>query len=517
MPHSETPDRRTASLPATEEALRVTEDRLRLAMAAGRFGIWEWEIPTGRVFWSPEIFQILEIDPREFTGAVEQFNQLVHPEDRERFQGQVDRALRGEGDFEIELRVVHPHGGIGWMMNRGTVVRDAAGAPLRMVGIISDVTERKQAIEILHESEQRFRNMADHSPVMIWITDRDGSCIYLNRRWYEITGQSEDEALGYGWLEAVHPEDRKRSKEIFLRAVERQEDFLVEYRLRRRDGVYRWCIDSAVPRLGPDGSYLGYIGSVIDITERKKVEDALREADQRKNDFLAMLSHELRNPLGPIRNAVHFLRLSGPPEPQLARAFDMIDRQVKHMSRLIDELLDVSRIARGRIVLRKDRCDLCRIVRDTSEDYRNTLEASGLSFEIRISSKPLWTCGDETRLAQVVSNVLHNAGKFTETGGRVTVSLEDGRDGTAVLRVRDTGIGIAPAMLPRLFEPFSLEERGKDRSRGGLGLGLTLVKGLVELHGGTVTAASPGLGHGTEITVRLPLDPDVCEDREEIV
>jgi PAS domain S-box-containing protein len=514
MTDPEDHDHRTIASSA-EEALRVSEDRLRLIMAAGRFGIWEWDISTGRVSWSPEIFQILEADPRELTGTVDELDQLFHPDDRKRFQSHVDRALRGEGDFEAELRVVRPRGGIGWVMNRGTVVRGADGAPLRLVGIIADVTERKQATEILHESEQRFRNMADHSPVMIWITDHDGSCVYLNRRWYELTGQGENEGLGYGWLNALHPDDRERAEESFLRAVEHHEDFRLDYRLRRRDGVYRWCIDSATPRLGEDGAYLGYIGSVIDITERKAIEDALREADQRKNSFLAMLSHELRNPLGPIRNAVHFLRLSGPPEPALARAFDMIDRQVVHMSRLVDELLDVSRIARGRIVLRKDRCDLCRIVRETAEDYRNTLEADGLTFEIQTPSEPLWTCGDETRLAQVVSNILHNAGKFTESGGRVTVSLADSGDGAAVLRVLDTGIGVAPAMLGRLFEPFSHEDRSQDRSRGGLGLGLALVKGLAELHGGTVSAASEGLGRGTEIAVRLPLDPGACEDREE--
>jgi signal transduction histidine kinase/DNA-binding response OmpR family regulator len=232
----------------------------------------------------------------------------------------------------------------------------------------------------------------------------------------------------------------------------------------------------------------------------------IQEADRRKNDFLAMLAHELRNPLAPIRNAVQILRLIGMHNMDLQQARDMIDRQVTHMARLIDDLLDMSRLSRGKILLRKEQLDLVQLVRDTVEDYRSMLEATDLRIHLRLPSGPLYLQGDPTRLAQVVGNVLHNASKFTDSGGEVFVTLIEAADHTgATLSVRDTGIGVGPAMLARMFDTFTQADAGLDRSRGGLGLGLALVKGLVELHGGEVQALSEGVGEGTEIVIRLPL------------
>jgi len=234
---------------------------------------------------------------------------------------------------------------------------------------------------------------------------------------------------------------------------------------------------------------------------------SIQEADRRKNEFLAMLAHELRTPLAPIRNAVQLMRKTGLQEPQLGQARDMIDRQATHMARLIDDLLDMSRISQGKILLRKEPLDLTGLVRATAEDYRVSLEKTGLSLTVAIPTEPLLLEGDPTRLGQVLGNVLHNAGKFTDPGGSVTVRLgREGESNTARLSVRDSGIGIEPDMLARVFETFSQADRSLDRSRGGLGLGLSLVKGLVEQHGGAVEAYSAGLGRGTEVVIRLPLD-----------
>jgi signal transduction histidine kinase/DNA-binding response OmpR family regulator len=234
----------------------------------------------------------------------------------------------------------------------------------------------------------------------------------------------------------------------------------------------------------------------------------IREGDRRKSEFLTMLAHELRNPMAPIRNAVQILRLTRSQEPHLVRARDMIDRQVTHMSRLIDDLLDMSRLSRGKILLRKEPLDLVQLVQATVEDYRSMLSQSGLKVQVHLPTEPMATVGDPTRLAQVVGNVLHNAGKFTDAGGEVALTLRSSDDGRwAVLCVHDTGIGIAPAMLANLFEPFSQADNSLDRTRGGLGLGLALVRGLVDLHDGDVRIASPGVGLGTEIIIRLPLVP----------
>ncbi len=266
----------------------------------------------------------------------------------------------------------------------------------------------------------------------------------------------------------------------------------------------------------------------------------IQQEDERKNQFLAMLAHELRNPLAPIRNAVHVLKIGGAPEPMRHEARDMIDRQVRHMARLVDDLLDMSRLARGKIYLRKERLDLTALVRDTLADYRSLLADGGLDLRVELPDEPVYVEGDATRLAQVLGNVLHNASKFTDRGGRVAVRLaaaedpQTGRQGdketsrqgdkdtadvslspcllvspsvfspSVLLTVRDTGIGMDRAMLERIFDTFSQADSSLDRSRGGLGLGLALVRGLVQLHGGEVSASSAGLGQGTEIAIRLP-------------
>ncbi|QEL15573.1 response regulator [Limnoglobus roseus] len=249
------------------------------------------------------------------------------------------------------------------------------------------------------------------------------------------------------------------------------------------------------------------VATVNALLRVRRAEQALRDADRRKDEFLAMLAHELRNPLAPIRTAVEVLKMRDATDPPIRRVREIVDRQVSHMSRLIDDLLDVSRIARGKVALQRGRCDFARIVRDTAEDYRGTLEVEKLRLDVRTPDAPVWVSGDHTRLAQVVGNVLHNARKFTDAGGRVQVTVEADA-GAAVVTVTDTGIGMDEDTLRQVFEPFAQADRSLDRSRGGLGLGLALVKGLVELHGGEVRAASDGIGRGSSFTIRLPLDND---------
>jgi signal transduction histidine kinase/DNA-binding response OmpR family regulator len=233
---------------------------------------------------------------------------------------------------------------------------------------------------------------------------------------------------------------------------------------------------------------------------------SIQDADRRKDEFLAMLAHELRNPLAPIRNAVQLLRVVSPESDDLQQARDLIDRQVTHLVRLVDDLLDATRIARGKVELRKERCDVSRIVRQVAEDYRPLFADSGLTLVVDVAEEPIWVDGDPTRLTQIVSNLLNNASKFTDRGGDVAVGLDRQADGRrATLRVRDTGIGIDPRMLSSIFDVFVQADRSLERVRGGLGLGLSLVKGLVDLHGGDVLANSGGLGRGAEFVVHLPL------------
>ncbi len=261
------------------------------------------------------------------------------------------------------------------------------------------------------------------------------------------------------------------------------------------------------------GSALGALFRLTDVTERRQLEEELRrhaeqlaEADRRKDAFLATLGHELRNPLAAILSATQLLRHAGSSQAEAERARDVVDRQVKHLGRLIDDLLDVARIARGRLRLRLERLDLAQLVRVTVADYGRTLEAARLTLDLDVPAESVWVKGDSTRLAQVVGNLLGNAAKFTDSRGQVAVRLTVARAShRAVVTVRDTGIGIETGLLPSVFEPFTQAERGLDRSGGGLGLGLALVRGIVRLHGGEVSAASDGPGQGATFTFWIPL------------
>jgi CheY-like chemotaxis protein len=252
----------------------------------------------------------------------------------------------------------------------------------------------------------------------------------------------------------------------------------------------------------PSGERLIFL-SVSDLTEQRRAEAALREADRRKDEFLGMLSHELRNPLAPIRNSTYILQHAQPGSEQARHAQVVIQRQTEHLTRLVDDLLDVTRIARGKIELRRDRVDLREVVSRAAEDFRLILRDRSVRFEVVLSDEKLWAHADATRITQIVGNLLHNASKFTRHGDAVSLSVEaDGSD--AVIRVRDTGAGIDAALLPHLFDPFVQGERTLARTEGGLGLGLALVKGIAELHGGSVEARSAGKGKGAEFAVRLP-------------
>jgi len=244
--------------------------------------------------------------------------------------------------------------------------------------------------------------------------------------------------------------------------------------------------------------------------EERAKREAAEEADRRKDEFLGMLAHELRNPLGPIRNAAQVLHLTKDKDERFNQLKDIIDRQVTHMSRLIDDLLDATRLARGQILLRKERCNLSKIVGQTAEDYRNIFDASGIELKVTLPSTPLWVNGDPTRLVQIIGNLLHNAHKFSDPGGLITVQLEQNSDGkTGIISVQDTGIGIDPKILPYVFEVFRQGDQGLDRSRGGLGLGLSLAMGLVKLHNGEMKAESPGIGKGAKFSIKLPLESNI--------
>ncbi|HYG77342.1 MAG TPA: PAS domain S-box protein [Planctomycetota bacterium] len=374
-----------------------------------------------------------------------------------------------------------------------------------VVCYLADVSARVEAEARLRESERRFRELADAMPQMVWTARGDGTFDYFNQRWAEFSGLNHLKLSTDNWTHVLHPDDLQPALDAWQRCLASGRPFEIEYRIREAaSGEYKWHLGRALPIRDERGSVLRWIGTCTNIEPQKETENALKAADRHKDQFLAMLAHELRNPLAPIRNAAEYLRKREAADAACTRVTDIIVRQVDHMTHLVDDLLDMSRIARGKIDLHLELIDLIEVVRTAAEDHRTLLESKGLSLNIEICSGRLWVRGDRVRLSQVLGNVLHNAAKFTDSGGNVRIRVYRAND-SANVAVRDSGIGMSAQTLDSIFSPFVQADETLDRSRGGLGLGLALAKGLVELHKGKMEAMSDGLGRGSEFVYTLPL------------
>ncbi len=381
-------------------------------------------------------------------------------------------------------------------------MRDTTGRVVGAINMLIDVTEIKQAEAALRTSEERFRLLADTVPSIVWTAAPDGTITFASEQWYSYTGLSPEENAR-GWVDRVlHPDDRDRCVKHWTDALSLATQYSIEVRNRRHDGEYRWFLTRAVPVRDDSGTVVAWFGSSTDIHDYKTAQNALQDADRRKDDFLAMLGHELRNPLAPIRNAAQILSSSDPNERRWAR--DVIDRQSRHLVRLVDDLLDVSRITRGKIVLRRETIDLRSPVTQALEACRLCIENRRQPLEVCQPSHAVMVSADSARVIQIVQNLLNNASKFTPHAGRIRLAVEC-HGGEARIIVRDSGRGIAPQMLKRIFEPFAQADGMTDSAAGGLGIGLALVRNLADIHGGRVQASSDGPGKGSEFIVHLPL------------
>lgn len=373
-----------------------------------------------------------------------------------------------------------------------------------VVGHCWEALERARVTRTLRESEAQFRQLADCMPQIVWTARPDGYVDYYNERWYEFTGATRDAGGDESWGPILHPEDVQLCMDVWYTSVKSGKPYEIEYRFKdQKTGEYRWFMGRALPIRDDQDRIIRWIGTCTDIDESKKSEQALKDGDRRKNEFLATLAHELRNPLAPIRNAIQILNRIGSPDPAAQAARDIVDRQVKQMVRLIDDLLDVSRITRGKLELRRERVALAPVVELALESSRPHIEASGHLLSVSLPPQEIFLNADPVRLSQVFSNLLINSAKYTENGGHIWLTAQ--RDGSdLVVKIKDNGIGISPQHIPKLFEMFSQVSSTTDRSQGGLGIGLALVRGLVEMHDGSITARSEGRGKGSEFSVRLP-------------
>ena len=379
--------------------------------------------------------------------------------------------------------------------------------------VFRDITERRRAERQRADDEARIRSVLNHVLDGIIAIDESGTVEAFNPAAERLFGYRAEEIIGKN-VRTLMPEPFHGQHDGYLANYLRTGEAKIigigrEVEGRRKDGT-TFPMDLAVSEFWLSTRRY-FTGIVRDITERKRIEKEmhglvtrLQDADRRKDEFLATLAHELRNPLAPIRNAVQVLLMKGPPDPDLKWSREVIDRQVHHMARLLDDLLDVSRISHDKLELRKEQIELSAVIQMAVETSRPLIDSGGVELTVTLPVEPVVVDADPMRLAQVFSNLLNNAAKFTETGGHIHLTgVREGSD--VAVSVKDDGMGIAGEMLPRVFDVFSQAKRGSERSQDGLGVGLSLVRGLVELHGGSVVARSDGPGRGSEFVVRLPV------------
>ncbi len=455
--------------------LRDQAELLHLAHDA----IFTWTFERGIESWNVGAEELYGYRADEASGkSVSELLGTVFPVP----WSEIERTLRAGGLWTGELRHTRKDGRVLTVAVKLQLLRAEDGAE-RVLEATHDVTERKEA----RERAEWLARFPRENPDPVMRIARDGTVLYANEAATRFLGTTPGSDVS------------GRLAELVARAIEGGGRVRAE--LEQGGTVF-------ATNLVATGDEVNLYAQ--DVTARKAAEDALREAnerlrelDRRKDEFLAMLSHELRNPLAPIRNAIAILEHATPAGTQATRAKAVIRRQVDHMARLVGDLLDVARIARGKIEIEPGPMDLVALVQRSAEDHRALMYERGVSLSVELPGQPAWVHGDATRLTQVVGNLLQNAAKFTEHGGRVAIGVE-AADGVATVRVRDTGVGMAPELLGQIFEPFVQADRSLARSQGGLGLGLALVKGIVQMHGGEVHAESEGPGRGATFVVRLP-------------
>jgi len=625
----------------SEEALRASEERFRMAADAFDGIIYEWDARTNRVERSSGLFAITGFRPEEAEPSGNWWWSRVHPDD---FDG-AERAFLASVEcgaplWDAEYRVRHRDGSYRTVWDRARTIYDDRGRPARIVGCTIDITEHRRAIAALQETERRFRKLADSNVIGVIFGDVHGGIRYANDEYLRILGYSRDEFESdrVGWASVTPPDwlpvderaiaqakggdgacapyekeyvrkdgtrisvlvgftlfgeeetvafildisERKRAEAALRESEERlslaiegsrlgmwdwdlrsghvlwnrhheaifgyepgqplrdyrdfadrlspddlqaiEADFReamdarTEYRFTHRviwpSGTIRWVEGHGRFYYDADGRPVRSLGILTDITDLKRAEELLREADRRKDEFLAMLAHELRNPLSALSNAFRLLRLPALADHDRQSAYDIAERQLHNLVRLIDDLLDVARISTGKIHLKKARLDAAMVVARAVESVRPFIEAQGHELTVSVEGGPLPLECDPTRLEQILANLLNNAAKYTDEGGRIWLSAGT-EGGEVVIRVRDNGVGIAPEMQPKLFDLFAQVDTSVDRSHGGLGIGLAIVRMLVEMHGGRVSATSEGPGKGSEFTIRLSLSPHEADTGSE--
>lgn len=509
-------DRRIA-----EDAYQRNREQMELVVRGANVGVWYCPLPFDELIWDDKVKEHFHLPP-DARVSIETFYERLHPEDRERTREAIATSIEARTHYDIDYRTVSPDGSTTkWIRAVGRAFYGADGTPTRFDGVTSDVSERMLAEIAVREREERYRLATRATNDVVWDWDLRTDEIHWNEALATRYGHVIAEAASaHFWEEHIHPEDRERvvrgiGEAIATAGREHWED---EYRFAHADGSYADVLDRGFVFRDGQGGAVRMIGAMHDLTERKRAERdreriieaeraARSEAERQshmKDEFLATLSHELRTPLNAILGWSQLTLARADLDPSITKALEVVVRNARTQSRIIDDLLDMSRMLSGKVSLDVVPLAIGPLVEASFETVRPTAEAKGVQLLLEPNvADAVQVVGDASRLQQMMWNLLSNAVKFTNRGGRVVVSATT--EGESVtIRVRDEGAGIAPDFLPFVFDRFRQADGSITRQHGGLGLGLSIVKRVAELHGGTVTASSDGLGKGATFEVALP-------------
>jgi PAS domain S-box-containing protein len=499
----------------SERQLRELSQRLTYHVDNSPLAVIEWGPDMRLIRWSRSAERVFGWRADEVLGKRMEDFRWIYPEDvaqvsvvsAELSGGDNPRRFSANRNYRKDGSVVDCE----WY---NSSLLDESGHLRSILSLVLDVTERTRAEEALRQSERLYRGIGESIDYGIWVCAPDGRNTYASESFLKLVGLTQEQCSNFGWGDVLHPDDAERTIAAWQECVRTGGTWDIEHRVRGVDGRWHPILARGVPVKNERGEVVCWAGINLDITQLKQAEAnlrereaALREVDNQKNRFLAVLSHELRNPLTPITNSLYILDRVAPGGEQASRAKAVIARQVSQLTRLVDDLLDVTRVVSGKLGLQRARFDLALLLRRTADDHRAGFADAGVTLDLRVGREPVWMVGDESRMAQATGNLLGNAAKFTEPGGRVALALElDPATATGVILVQDTGMGIHAELMHRIFEPFVQADSSLDRTKSGLGLGLALVKSVIELHGGTVEAHSNGPGQGAEFVIRVPVE-----------
>jgi PAS domain S-box-containing protein len=493
-------------LQAAHREVQISEAKVRLAMNAANMRVIDWALPA-----------LDDVSNDQLAGEGNDAAVVLrdlHPADRAAFLRQLRLHGTGRHPVYVQARTRGAADDDWRCIELVASSEQEGGGEVRIVGVLRDITEQERARQELEKSQLRFKQLADAMPQIVYLLDAERKVVYLNKGWKEYTGHEAAESAD---VEALIPqEDLQKLLAAWDQSAPQRQPYSLEFRLRSRAGELRWFLRRTAPMLNEDGSVDLWVGTSTDIHDQKQAQLALLEADRRKNEFLAMLAHELRNPLAPIMNISAILDLKAGDSTAVQQMTGILKRQSAHLARLINDLLDVSRITAGKINVERERVILQDVLDRALETVHPMLIAKSQAVKLTVPPRPSALDGDMVRLTQVIGNLLANAAKFSPAQSTIQLTLEtDARH--ASIKVRDQGVGIDGQTLPHIFDLFMQADQSLDRPQGGLGIGLTIAHQLVELHGGSITASSEGIGKGSEFVVRLPLAEAVIARHESAV